>query len=97
MDNFDPYNVLLVIATNIPVLLMTAFVLQGHKYDKDCMIFEHQSLNAKYLQYFHFSIIKYTLVYLYLDFSTTSAQFKCIKHKISFSNLVHFQYTSLVH
>ncbi len=31
MDNFDPYNVLLSIATNIPVLLMTAFVLQGHK------------------------------------------------------------------
>ncbi len=25
-----PYNVLLSIATNIPVLLMTAFVLQGH-------------------------------------------------------------------
>ncbi len=32
MDNFDPYNVLLVIATNIPVLLMTAFVLQGHRF-----------------------------------------------------------------
>ncbi len=31
MDNFEPYNVLLSIATNIPVLLMTAFVLQGHK------------------------------------------------------------------
>ncbi len=30
MDNFDPYNVLLAIATNIPVLLMTAFVLQAH-------------------------------------------------------------------
>ncbi len=30
MDNFDPYNVLLSIATNIPVLLMTAFVLLGH-------------------------------------------------------------------
>ncbi len=28
MDNFDPYNVLLAIATN--VLLMTAFVLQRH-------------------------------------------------------------------
>ncbi len=32
MDNFDPYNVLLAIASNIPVLLMTAFVLQGHIY-----------------------------------------------------------------
>ncbi len=30
MYNFDPYNVLLAIATNIPVLLMTDFVLQGH-------------------------------------------------------------------
>ncbi len=29
-DNFDPYNVFLVIATNISVLLMTAVVLQGH-------------------------------------------------------------------
>ncbi len=28
---FDPYNVLLAIATNIPVLLMTSFVVQGHK------------------------------------------------------------------
>ncbi len=27
-DKFDPYNVLLAIATNI--LLMTGFVLQGH-------------------------------------------------------------------
>ncbi len=27
--NFDPYNVLLSISTNIAVLLMTAFVLQG--------------------------------------------------------------------
>ncbi len=32
MDNFAPYNVLLSIATNIPVLLMTAFVIQGHIY-----------------------------------------------------------------
>ncbi len=33
MDNFDPYNVFLAIATNITVLLMTAFVLQGHIYE----------------------------------------------------------------
>ncbi len=38
MYNFDPYNVLLAIATNIPVLLMTGFVLQGH------------ILTAKYLE-----------------------------------------------
>ncbi len=28
--NFDPYNVLLSIATNIPVWLKTGFVVQGH-------------------------------------------------------------------
>ncbi len=32
MDNFDPYNVLLAISTNISQRLMTAFVLQGHTY-----------------------------------------------------------------
>ncbi len=30
MYNFDSYNVLLAIATNIAVLLMTASELQGH-------------------------------------------------------------------
>ncbi len=30
MYNFDPYSVLLAIATDIAVLLMTGFVLQGH-------------------------------------------------------------------
>ncbi len=34
MYNFDSYNVLLSIATNIAVLFMTASVLQGHKYEK---------------------------------------------------------------
>ncbi len=28
--NFDPYNVFLAISTNLPVLLITDFVLQGH-------------------------------------------------------------------
>ncbi len=28
--NFDPYNALLAIATNLPVLLMIGFVVQGH-------------------------------------------------------------------
>ncbi len=32
IDNFDPYNVLLAIATNISVLLKTGFVVQGHIY-----------------------------------------------------------------
>ncbi len=30
IDNFEPYNVMLAVARNIAVLLMTAFVLQGH-------------------------------------------------------------------
>ncbi len=34
MDNYDNYNVLLAIATNIPVLFMNAFVLQGHIYSE---------------------------------------------------------------
>ncbi len=28
--NFDPYNVFFSIATNIPLLLKTGFVVQGH-------------------------------------------------------------------
>ncbi len=30
IDNVDPYNVFLAIATNIPQRLKTAFVVQGH-------------------------------------------------------------------
>ncbi len=30
-DNFDPYNIFLAIATNIPVQLKTGFVVLGHK------------------------------------------------------------------
>ncbi len=37
MYHFDPFNVLFSIATNIPVLLMTAFVLQGHIYDENIL------------------------------------------------------------
>ncbi len=37
MYNFEPYNVSLVIATNKHVLLMTAFVLQVHIYQKNKM------------------------------------------------------------
>ncbi len=32
IDHFDPYNALLAIATNIPMLLKTGFVVQGHIY-----------------------------------------------------------------
>ncbi len=34
VDHFDPNNVLLAIARNIPVLLKTGFVLQGHIYTR---------------------------------------------------------------
>ncbi len=36
--NFGPYNVLLVIATNIAVLLMTVSVLQGHIHHVDSLM-----------------------------------------------------------
>ncbi len=49
MDNFDPYNVLLAIATNIPVLLMTAFVLQGHNMNNKSL---YQIWYAKVLKVF---------------------------------------------
>ncbi len=50
MYNFDPYNVLLSIATNIDVLLMTASVLQGHKVQGSrffiiCHIHNHTGYN----------------------------------------------------
>ncbi len=32
INNFDPYNVFLAIATNIPQRLKTGFVVQGHIY-----------------------------------------------------------------
>ncbi len=46
MYNFEPYNVLLVITINIAVLLMTAFVLQGHNF-------------SFYLFYLQFFIVHY--------------------------------------
>ncbi len=44
MYNFAPYNVLLAIATNIPVLLMTAFVLQGHIFVVFVSFITHQNV-----------------------------------------------------
>ncbi len=44
MYNFDPYNVLLVIATNIAVLLMTGSVLQGHICDRNMQFVEIKPL-----------------------------------------------------
>ncbi len=44
MYNFNPYNVLLAIATNIAVLLMTAFVLQGHIFVVFVSFITHQNV-----------------------------------------------------
>ncbi len=38
MKNVDPYSVLLAIATNIPQLLKTGFVLQGHFFIFFCVV-----------------------------------------------------------
>ncbi len=38
MDNFDPYNVLSAIATNIPQRLKTGFMVQGHICDA-CIVY----------------------------------------------------------
>ncbi len=42
MAHFDPYNVFLAIATNIPQRLKTGFVVQGHIYFR--LIFSGVSL-----------------------------------------------------
>ncbi len=49
MDNFDPYNVLLAIATNIPQRLKTGFVLQGHIYHSKLMPYPHETPLTEYL------------------------------------------------
>ncbi len=46
MDNFDPYNVFLAIATNIPQRLKTGFVLQGHMCELFILI-SKQKLNPR--------------------------------------------------
>jgi len=40
----DPYNVLLAIATNTPVLLLTGFVIQGHIYKTPYILSAAQKL-----------------------------------------------------
>ncbi len=38
-NNFDLYNVFLAIATNIPQLLKTGFMLHGHKSENNVLMF----------------------------------------------------------
>ncbi len=47
MNNFDPYNVFLAIATNKPVRLKTGFELQGHKFFVTAAFFLFVSLRIK--------------------------------------------------
>ncbi len=49
MYNFEPYNVLLSISTNIPVLFMTASVLQGHIYKSENHSSTHTSFSLLFL------------------------------------------------
>ncbi len=48
MYNFDPYNVFFNIATNIPVLLKTAFVLQGHIWSMMIKLYEVAFIKFEY-------------------------------------------------
>ncbi len=59
MDNFDSYNVLLTIATNIPVLLMTAFVLQGHIFFRTMSCFYGYVSRDHFLERFDLLVHKY--------------------------------------
>ncbi len=56
MDHFDPYNVLLAIATDIPVRLMTDFVLQGHTY----------SMNVEYMKVWGWKVGFYLYFFIYI-------------------------------
>ncbi len=63
--NFDPYNVLLAIATNIPVLLMTAFVLQGHMNINIFKIYTECMYVCIYI-YIYIYIYIHTYIYIHI-------------------------------
>ncbi len=69
IDNFDPYNVFLAIATNIPVLLKTGFVLQGHIYEWYSGNWQHKlqyrSYTIYFLPYFVIKMENVFVVYIY--------------------------------
>ncbi len=64
MYNFDPYNVFLSIATNIPVLLKTDFVLQAHIYTYKYKVFSYLKIkkNAGELVAMHSGIALFVTV-----------------------------------
>ncbi len=55
MHHVDPHNVSLDIATNTHELLMTGFVLQGHK---SFFFFEQKILNNLYTAFFNNNSLK---------------------------------------
>uniref|UniRef100_A0A672PIB6 G1/S-specific cyclin-E2-like n=1 Tax=Sinocyclocheilus grahami TaxID=75366 RepID=A0A672PIB6_SINGR len=62
-DHFDPYNVFLVIATNIPQRLKTAFVLQGHKCQLNIFIMFVIYMFVKKCFEWHVELNVYTLYF----------------------------------
>ncbi len=95
MYNFDPYNVLLSIATNIPVLLMTAFVLQGHIlflktwqkciYLKAVSLFLHFSITFIHqnLVLFLYILKVFTEGFVHISFTLIYTTFVTLEHKTS--------------
>ncbi len=65
MDNFDPYNVLLAIATNIAVWIKTGFVVEGHKYS---IQLENVKKNVKYSFIHNVLIFIFVLCFCKLNF-----------------------------
>ncbi len=70
MYNFDPYNVLLSIATNIPVLLMTAFVLQAHILSSSSNMLNatirHEDIKTSFFPCFESMCIVKSAIYIYI-------------------------------
>ncbi len=66
-DNFDPYNVLLAIATNIHVRLMTSFVVQGHiSYSNQINTYYSNLINfdmhnTNYIFSFYYKVTKFLI------------------------------------
>ncbi len=70
IDNFDPYNVFLAIATNIPQRLKTGFVVQGHIYEWYSGNWQHKlqyrSYQIYFLPYFVIKMENVFVVYIYI-------------------------------
>ncbi len=58
MENFDPYNVFLAIAINIPQRLMAGFVLQGHICV--CIVYIYEWMNEWGIYIVLYCVLLYT-------------------------------------